>query len=96
MFIVLIRYTKPLEEVDLHRQAHLAFIEQHVQAGTILMAGRQIPAAGGAFVAKAPSREMLEDLVLEDPYHKAGVATFEIIEFNASKLHPSCQHLAAV
>ncbi|MBL0318214.1 MAG: hypothetical protein IPP74_02760 [Alphaproteobacteria bacterium] len=95
MFIVLIHYIKPLAEVDIHRDAHREYIDKQIQAGTILMAGRQIPPVGGAFVARAASREFLETMVLEDPYHKAGVATFEMIEFDAGKLHPSCQHLAS-
>lgn len=95
MFMVIIRYSKPLAEVDVHRQAHLEFIEKNIQADTILVAGRQIPADGGAFLARASSRAEIEAMVALDPYNTAGVADFEIIEFTAAKTHPSCQHLQA-
>ena len=82
MFVVLVRYPNP-DVVDPHREGHYAFIKRLTDEGINLMSGAMEPRVGGVIVAKIDSRARLEALLEEDPFKKAGVATYEIVEFNA-------------
>lgn len=82
MFIAILNYLKPLEEVDEKRGEHLTFISNYVLAGKFLMVGRQNPAVGGLIVAHNVDREELENILKNDPYYTNGLAEHTIIEFN--------------
>ena len=46
MLVVSSRYTRPLEEVDRLREAHLGWVGAHVEAGRVLLSGRRTPPDG--------------------------------------------------
>jgi uncharacterized protein YciI len=50
-----------------------------------LVSGRKIPRDGGIILAVGKSREQIEAIVHEDPFHKHGLADFRIIQFRASQ-----------
>ncbi|MFN3426609.1 MAG: YciI family protein [Candidatus Thermochlorobacter sp.] len=85
MFVVLYTYSKPLEEVDNFRSAHLAFLDKQYAAGHFVVSGRQNPPTGGVLISHLASREQLEDIVRQDPYILNGVATYQVIEFLPAK-----------
>ncbi|MBI5497287.1 MAG: hypothetical protein HY904_19895 [Deltaproteobacteria bacterium] len=87
MFVVLLRYTKPLAEVDRLMDRHVAFLEPHLRAGTFAAAGRQLPRTGGVILARGLTRDALEALLQTDPFVQEGAATFEIVEFRTSLHH---------
>ncbi|MGL4207096.1 MAG: YciI family protein [Aeromonadaceae bacterium] len=88
MFIVLLEYQRPLEEVDALIPAHREFLNRHYAAGHFLLSGRQEPRTGGVIVATLPSRIQLDQLLQEDPFYQAGVARYQIIEFIPSMTAP--------
>ena len=51
MFILSIRYTAPLEEVDRHRPAHLDWLRAGHEAGHFIGWGRRTPPTGGIVLA---------------------------------------------
>jgi uncharacterized protein YciI len=79
MHIVSSTYTAPLEEVDRHREAHLAWIAEHVRAGHVLAAGRRTPPTGGVILLADMEPAQAAAFFDEDPYVLAGVATYEIL-----------------
>ncbi|MBQ5950320.1 YciI family protein [Massilia sp. ST3] len=81
MFIVSLSYTAPLDHVDAHLAAHREFLAAQYAAGRFLMSGPKVPREGGIILADAPSRAALEAVLGEDPFHRAGVARYEITEF---------------
>jgi uncharacterized protein YciI len=81
MFIVTLDYVRPVEEVDVHMDGHRAWLEGHYAAGTFLASGPKIPRTGGVILARAGSREDIEGILAEDPFHIHGVATFTITQF---------------
>lgn len=83
MFVVLLNYTKPMEQVDAARPAHLEWIDANSKKGTFLLCGRQTSGKGGCIIAQAPSRAALDAILKEDNYIKAGVATHDVIEVDA-------------
>jgi len=82
MFVVLITYPEPTA-VEAHREAHRAHIRAHAAKGAILVSGPQSPRTGGVIVSTATSRPEVEAMIEQDPYMRAGVATYEVIEFDA-------------
>lgn len=95
MFVVLLSYVKPLAEIDALRPAHLEFLDTHYASGLFVASGRQVPLTGGVIIANAASREKLEAVLKEDPFHTEQVATYQIIEFTANKYHPALAPLFA-
>lgn len=81
MFIVILNYIRPLEEVNEKREEHLSFIGNHIITGKFLTAGRQNPALGGVIVAHNITREELKDILVTDPYYTNKLAEHTIIEF---------------
>jgi uncharacterized protein YciI len=81
MFLVLLSYTKPLDEIDRWLPEHRAFLEEHYASGHFLLSGRKEPRTGGLILVRASSRDMVEAIVRRDPFHREQVADYEIIEF---------------
>lgn len=77
----MLTYRKPLDEVDRFISEHRQFLERHYAAGHFLISGRKVPRTGGVILAKAESRAEIEHIVRNDPFHREGIAEYQIIEF---------------
>ncbi|MGY4710145.1 YciI family protein [Mycolicibacterium sp. CBM1] len=85
MFHVLtITYDKPLDIVDQTRPAHLAWLNDEVAAGRLLLAGRQESGAGGVLITADISAEEAQSMIDRDPYTLAGVASYTRLSFNGA------------
>jgi uncharacterized protein YciI len=93
MFVVELEYTADLADIDAHMRAHVAFLKKYYAAGNFLVSGRKIPRDGGIILCVGESREAIEAIVQEDPFHRHGLARFRIIEFRASQRAPSIDAL---
>jgi uncharacterized protein YciI len=85
MFVLLLAYTRPLDEVDALMRDHVAWLNEHYDAGRFVVSGRQIPRTGGVIVARGDDREEIERVAASDPFVSGGVATCEVIQFRASQ-----------
>jgi uncharacterized protein YciI len=85
VFVLLLTYVKPLAEVDALMREHVAWLDEHYDAGRFLVSGRRIPRTGGIIVARGDDRAEMEALAASDPFVSGGVATCEIIQFRASQ-----------
>jgi uncharacterized protein YciI len=85
MFVIELTYTADLAEIDAHMTAHVAFLKKYYASGDFLVSGRKIPRDGGIIVATGKSREQIEAIIQEDPFHKHRLADFRIIQFRASQ-----------
>lgn len=81
MFIAIVSYKKPLEEVDRFLQAHRDFLARHYATGYIITSGPQTPRKGGIIMLKAPSRDAVEAILAQDPFNINGIADYDIVEF---------------
>jgi len=86
LFVVLLHYTKPIEEVNAVRPRHLEHVERHSRAGVFQAWARRDPPAGGVLIATAPDRASLDAIVAQDPYIQAGVARAEIVEYSPANV----------
>jgi uncharacterized protein YciI len=85
MFVIELIYKADLREIDAHMGAHVAFLKKYYASGHFLVSGRKIPRDGGIILAVSKSREEIEGIIQEDPFHKRGLADFRIIQFRASQ-----------
>ncbi|MGC1730297.1 MAG: YciI family protein [Steroidobacteraceae bacterium] len=85
MFVIELVYKASLEEIDAHMAAHVRFLKKYYAAGKFLVSGRKIPREGGIILAVGESREEIEGIAAEDPFHRHGLADVRIIEFRASQ-----------
>lgn len=81
MFIAILTYKKPLEEVDRFLQAHREYLAEHYAAGDFIASGPQTPRIGGIIMMKAESRETVSAIIAQDPFHINGIADYQIVEF---------------
>lgn len=81
MFIAILTYKKPLEEVDRHLQAHREYLAEHYAAGDLVASGPRIPREGGVIMIKSGSREKVDSLLAQDPFHINDIADYQIVEF---------------
>lgn len=89
MFAVILTYHKPLEDIENHTVPHRAFLDELYAQGVLLISGPQIPRTGGVLIAKGGrSKDELWEILQRDPFHTAGIATYEIYEFNPIKHIP--------
>lgn len=89
MFHVLtLTYVQPLDVVDETRPAHVAWIRREIEAGRMLLAGRQESQQGGVLITGDISIEDAEALMAEDPYQQAGLVRYERVSFNGSLRAP--------
>ena len=81
MFIVSLTYKRDLEEVDKHLDAHVAYLKQEYANGNFIASGRKIPRTGGIILSCVKNKDELESILANDPFHKEGIAEYDIIEF---------------
>ncbi|MGF1867475.1 YciI family protein [Enterovibrio norvegicus] len=84
MFVVSLTYTVALSEVDQYIDAHMAYLEKQYAEGHFLASGRKVPRTGGIILARANDRAHLDAILRADPFYQAGVADYDIMEFEPS------------
>ena len=81
MFIAILTYKKPLEEVDRFLQAHRDYLAEHYAAGDFIASGPQNPRIGGVIMIKADNRVAVDTIISQDPFNINGIADYQIVEF---------------
>lgn len=81
MFIAILKYKKPLEEVDRFLQAHRDYLAEHYAAGNFISSGPQTPCVGGVIMIKAENRIAVDAIIAQDPFNINGIADYQIVEF---------------
>jgi uncharacterized protein YciI len=76
----ILRYKRPLTDVDKHVEAHREWLRKNCAVGTFLISGRQRSGAGGFILASAIERAQLDAILAGDPFGQNDVADYEVIE----------------
>lgn len=87
MFLILVTYTKPIEEIDAHLVAHREYLDEGYRNNYFVVSGPRKPRTGGIIISQLRDRAQLEAILKNDPFHIHGVATYEIVEFTPVKYH---------
>jgi uncharacterized protein YciI len=81
-------YLQPPDVVGQTRPAHLKFLETEIEAGRLLLAGRQEDGSGGVLITTDMSVEEAQAILDRDPYVQSGVARYEHRSFNGAYRAP--------
>ena len=88
-FVLEGEYLVPFEEIAPLIPEHRKFLQKGYDAGHFLCSGPQIPARGGFLLARATSREALDEILADEPFTKAKKMRFgRITEFNPVQHQP--------
>ncbi|MDO4643442.1 MAG: YciI family protein [Cardiobacteriaceae bacterium] len=85
MFVIDIRYTAGLDEIERHLAGHREYLDHYYAEGIFLLSGRKEPRSGGVIIAHATNRAEIEKIVSEDPFYQAKIGEYSITEFIPSK-----------
>lgn len=85
LFIVILTYKVSLEKIDSFRAAHLDFLEECYDKNLFLTSGPKVPRNGGVIIAQCGSKNILQKVLLNDPFALNDLAIYEIIEFSPTK-----------
>lgn len=88
MFIINLHYIVPLEQLDAHMTDHVKFLNKYYKQNVFVTSGRKVPRTGGIILALAESREIVDEIIKEDPFYIHKLAKFEVTEFLTSQSHP--------
>ena len=80
VFIVSLTYVAPLETVDQFIPEHVEFLNEQYRLEHFQLSGRKVPRTGGVILATVDGREQLDQILMQDPFHREGLATCEVTE----------------
>ena len=85
MFLVLLKYLKPLEEVEKFLDEHVQFLDKYYSQEKFIFSGRRNPRTGGVILVKTDSDAEVKQIISEDPFHQHKIAEYDVIEFMPTK-----------
>jgi len=96
--IALIRYRRPLEEVQQVTERHRAYLKHLKDEGFLIASGPMEPRSGGMLLLKVPDDDVtacLDWIRDGDPYVTFGLAQYELIAWNVGLGKEDLDKLAA-
>ncbi|HRK97618.1 MAG: GTP cyclohydrolase [Alphaproteobacteria bacterium] len=93
MFVVLVNYLKPIEEVERVVVPHRTYLDELYAQGVLLASGPKIPRTGGVLLAKGMDKQELWEMLQKDPFCTQGIAEYTMIEFDPIKHNPILKNL---
>jgi uncharacterized protein YciI len=80
--LMLVRYRRPLNEVEAVTEAHRAYLRTLQEQGILLASGPLDPRFGGAWLVRVQDENPLADLDAlrdGDPFYRNGLANYELL-----------------
>lgn len=89
MYLILLTYIRPADEVAAARPAHREYLDRCYAQGKLVCSGPRDPATGGVILARVDTEEEAQKIIADDPFFVDGVATYEAIRFQPVKYDPA-------
>ncbi|MCW2511546.1 MAG: cyclohydrolase [Mycobacterium sp.] len=86
--VLTITYLQDADVVGQARPAHLAWLEDEVTAGRLILTGRLESGTGGVLITSDISTADAEALIARDPYHLQGLVRYDRVGFTAGRRAP--------
>lgn len=86
MYIALLSYVRPLDEVEPLLSAHRDYLERHLAGGVFVAAGPRESGLGSVILVREHPRSLVRDVLALDPLVLAGVASHELVEFTPAQM----------
>ncbi len=87
MFIALLHYKVPLEEIAPYRLAHMEFLKEGYAKNVFIASGRMYSDKGGVILSPLTRRGEFEDILKKDPFMLHDLASYEVVGFDPSLFH---------
>lgn len=85
MFILILKYVKPIEDVEKAIPSHTIYLEKYYKSKKFICSGRLNPRTGGLILCNAKQIDEVKEIIKDDPFYKEGLAEYNIIEFLPTK-----------
>ncbi|HHX8678872.1 TPA: YciI family protein [Vibrio alginolyticus] len=85
MFIISLTYQVALEQVDAFIPEHVDYLNEQYANGHFILSGRKEPRTGGVIISTIGDRNKLSDVIAQDPFHREGLASYEVTEIVPTK-----------
>lgn len=85
MIVIKVHYNAPISEIDKHLMNHREFLDRYYQSNLLIASGPMIPRTSGIIIAATTDLEGLQKIMAEDPFAKAGLASYEYMPFTPVK-----------
>lgn len=93
MFIISLTYQVPLEKVDDFIPEHVDYLNEQYAKGHFILSGRKEPRTGGVIISTIVDRNKLNDVIALDPFHREGLASYEVTEIVPTKASEKLEFL---
>ena len=88
MYLAILRYKVPREELEPYIPGHIAFLEEGYARGDFIVSGRMLTNKGGIILSSLTRRGDFDDVLRHDPFMKSSLVDYEVIAFDPSRFHP--------
>lgn len=93
MYVVLLTYTAPLQEIDYTLPDHSEWLARQYEHGYLLTSGRRDAHLGEVMLVRQMPRLKLDALLASDPLMIQHLAHCEVVEFSATRTAPEMRSL---
>lgn len=80
--MIIVRYRRPLPEIEAVTEAHRAYLGQLQAQGILVASGPLEPRFGGLWLVRVQDENPLQELdtlMAGDPFHQYGLANYELL-----------------
>ncbi len=77
IFSIVLTYTRPIEEVNLHLDSHKAWLAAQLKQGRVICAGPLAAGGGGLILASCADEAELHAMMAQDAFISQGVASYQ-------------------
>jgi uncharacterized protein YciI len=80
--MIIVRYRRPLAEIEAVTEAHRAYLRQLQEQGVLVASGPLEPRFGGMWLVRVQDENPLPELdaiMAGDPFHQHGLANYELL-----------------
>jgi len=84
LYIVLLTYMRPIEEVNAHLDTHRDWLIEYSKKGNIVVAGPLEDRKGGALLACCKDRAELDSMLATDSFHIHRLVDYEVRAFSGA------------
>ncbi|HEX6748656.1 MAG TPA: YciI family protein [Longimicrobium sp.] len=85
MFVLLLKYLKPIDEVERLTPAHREWLDRFYREGKFIVSGPREPRTGGVIIADVENELEAMKIIVDDPFFAEKVADYELIRFTPTK-----------
>jgi uncharacterized protein YciI len=96
MYLLIISYTRPIEEVAPYVEDHSNWVKKYFNEGVFLFAGPKKNKLGGAILTKSIERNLLNEIIEQDSFIANNVAEYQIIDFDCKHTAPGFETLETI